>query len=238
MLYVLHGDDNLKLREKYQGMLAAILLKKPELTVIAVKQEDILLGGLDEFVSIQGLFEKQYVVLVDNLFKEGGVKELLLEKLEEFESSKNIFIVIEIIFDKEELTLLGKVTKRIQEFSVGKLPAKESFNTFALTDALGRRDRGGLWVLYQRAGRAGIVAEVLLPLLFWQVKSMLLVRETKAGESTGLKPFVEGKTKGFLKNYSQEELKVLSSGLIMVYHNARRGIEEFDVGLERLILKL
>lgn len=238
MLFILHGNDNLKLREKYQSMLGAILLKKPELTVLKVKSEDILLGGLDEYVSIQGLFEKQYVVLIDNLLKDDSVKALILIKASELEDSKNIFIIIEDILEKEELGILERVTKRVQGYPIGKIPSKESFNTFALTDALGRRDRGALWVLYQKALASGVAGETLLPLLFWQIKSMLIVAKSKSGESTGQKPFVEGKTRGFLKNYSQNELTSLSSGLILVYHNARRGIEDFEVGLERFILKL
>lgn len=238
MLFVLHGDDNVKRREKYQSMLGAILIKKPELGTIMLKQEDITLGGLDEFISIQGLFEKQYVVLIDGLLKDTDVKEIVLIKSEELEESKNIFILIETNIDKEALGRLEKATKHIQEFSTGKVPAKAPFNTFALTDALGKRDRGGLWVLYQQALSANVGAEALHPLFFWQVKSMLLVSETKVGENTGLKPFVESKTKSFLKNYSESELKSLSIKLITIYHNARRGLEEFEVGLERFILKI
>jgi DNA polymerase III delta subunit len=237
MLYVLYGDDNRKLREKYQSMLGAILLKKPDLNTIKLLAEDVI-GGLEEFVSIQGLFEKQYIVLIDSLAKDVRVQEVLLAKAAELEVSKNIFIVLENELDKEVLGKLSKATTRVLEFSANKAPARESFNTFVLTDALGKRDRGALWVLYQKALASGLACETLLPLLFWQIKSMLTVATTKAGESTGQKPFVEGKTKGFLKNYSLQELKIISSALILVYHNARRGIEELEVGLERFILKL
>ena len=238
MLYVLYGDDNLKLREKYRTMLEAILLKKPELTVLKVDASNILGGGLDELVSVQGLFEKQYVVLLDMLLKDEAVKTTLLTKVLELADSKNIFILIENEIEKEVVVSLSSATKHLQEFKLGMVSNKEIFNTFLLTDALGRRDRGGLWVLYQKALGAGISVEAIHPLLFWQIKSLLLVAETKAGESTGMKPYPEGKTKQFLKNYTIDELKGLSRKLVVVYGNARRGVEDFEVGLERFMLTL
>jgi DNA polymerase III delta subunit len=241
MLYILHGSDAQKIKQKYRAMFEVILVKKPELTTVVLKSEDVLQGELSELISAQGLFEKQYIVLIEALLEDAGVGEIILGKAKELESSKNIFVLIENSIDKKILDGFSKVTKRIQEITSEKTIPKDSFNTFALTDALGKRDRGLLWALYHKALFAGQVPDLLLPLLFWQVKSMLLVAQTKSGESTGLKPFVESKTRGFLKNYSLNELKTLSSKLIIVRANARRGVEEFEdfeIGLERFILTL
>ena len=151
MLFVLYGDDNVRLRKKYQGMLIAILAKRPELSTITLKREDINSGGIDEFIYMQGLFEKQYVVLIDGLLDDAYSKDIILAKVNELEASKNIFIILENNLDKETLSELEKATKRLQEFLMGKTVTKLQFNMFKLTDAFGGRDRGSLWVLYQQA---------------------------------------------------------------------------------------
>ena len=62
------------------------------------------------------------------------------------------------------------------------------------------------------------VAEEQHGILFWQVKTMLLVA---SGETKGLKPFVVSKARKFTQNYSDNELRRLSDKLVTIYHDAR-----------------
>jgi hypothetical protein len=72
--------------------------------------------------------------------------------------------------------------------------------------------------------------------LFWQVKSMLLATRAKDAEDAGMKAFPFGKAKRFAKNYSPEELVQLSRAMLEVSHEARRGVHDFSLALERLLL--
>lgn len=124
---------------------------------------------------------------------------------------------------------------------IEKLPLDKrgkEFNIFTLTDALGARNKKMAWVLYQKALLAGVSPEEIFFKLFWQVKSMLIASKTKNVEETDMKPFTYNKSKGFLKNFRQDELEKLSENLVTGYILARRGRGEIETLIEKLLLKL
>jgi len=122
-----------------------------------------------------------------------------------------------------------------------KLPLDKKgkeFNIFALTEALGNRNKKEAWVLYQKALSAGLSADEIFFKLFWQVKSMLIAGRTKNAEEADMKTFPYNKAKGFLKNFKLEEIERLSEDLVIGYHLARRGEGEITTLIEKILLKL
>jgi len=67
---------------------------------------------------------------------------------------------------------------------------------------------------------------------------MIVARLSKDANESGLKPYVFQKSKSFAQNYSEDEMKKMSSSLVSIYHDSRRGIHDFDIALERFILSL
>lgn len=112
------------------------------------------------------------------------------------------------------------------------------FNIFALTDALGARDKKRAWILYQQALLAGLSAEEVFFKLVWQVKSLLLASRTRNVEETDMKMFPYAKAKSFLKNFKPGELERISEDLIIGYHRARRGESEVEILVEKILLSL
>lgn len=112
------------------------------------------------------------------------------------------------------------------------------FNIFALTDALGARQKKEAWILYQKALGAGLSAEEIFFKIVWQVKSMLIASKTKNVGETDMKPFPYSKAKSFLKHFRPGELEKLSENLVIGYHQARRGEGEIETLVEKIILKL
>jgi hypothetical protein len=110
------------------------------------------------------------------------------------------------------------------------------FNIFSLADALGERDRKKLWVLFQFALRQDISSEELAGVFFWQLKSMVVSRETKNANEAGVSPYVFQKSKRYNKNFSPEEELRMASKIVVLYHNAHRGLVDFEKGLEKFIL--
>ncbi|KKW14400.1 MAG: hypothetical protein UY54_C0019G0005 [Parcubacteria group bacterium GW2011_GWA2_50_10b] len=116
--------------------------------------------------------------------------------------------------------------------------ARGDFNVFTLTDAIGARHKRDAWVLYRKALASGMAAEEVFFKVFWQVKTMMVASKTKTAEEAEMKPFPYSKAKGFLKNFSQEELQNLSAELVAGYHQARRGEGEIETLVEKQLLKL
>lgn len=252
MIYLIYGNDGAMVRKKLHDLLEALSIKKPNAEVFRITSESWVtegwnVEGIDELTSAQGLFEHKYIVVLDTLLANKPNKEnntaadILIEKINELADSKNVFIFVE---GSLQAGLLEKITKKaVKVWKCDEKPekstsSKASFNVFAITDAFGRRDKKSLWTMYHRAILSGSEPEELHGLLFWQVKSMIIAANSKNSKDAGQKPFVWSKAQGFLKNYSGDELAKISSSLVNIYHNARRGILDFDIALEKFILNI
>lgn len=120
---------------------------------------------------------------------------------------------------------------------IGVKPRAE-FNVFALTDAVGSRNKREAWVLYQKALSLGLAPEEFFYKVVWQVKTMLLASKTQTALEADMKPYPYSKAKGFLRNFKPGELEELSLKMVRGYHEARRGNEEMETFVEKTLLRL
>ncbi len=240
MIYLLYGQEVERARVKAHELVDSLLKKKPDASFFKLDLENWQEAAFDEYVGGQGLFVQKYIVFFDMLFQNKEVKEYIVDRIKVLKESDNIFIILESTLDKATLTKFEKNSQKVQEFGSNEKVAKkkDEFNMFSMTDALGSRNRGKLWTLYQKAVRSDAVAEEIHGMLFWQIKSMILAEVSKDAKEAGLNPFVYSKAKGYAKNFKQEELKNISSTLVQMYHNAHKGIVNFDNELEKFLLEI
>lgn len=237
MLYFIHGTDIKKVVEKAHGLVNAMLVKKPNASLFKISTDNWSEETLQELLVSQALFENKYIVELSRLIDREDVKESLVDSLKEIQESENIFIWLEENVDSKTLSKIEKFAEKVQQFDSKKEFKKVEFNIFSLADALGNRDKKKLWMLYQDAKKFFAVEEIH-GTLFWQAKSMLISTKTKSATESGLKSFVYTKSLKMAKNFSPEELLNLSSRLISISHDARRGIHDFDIALERFCLEV
>ncbi|MEX0932405.1 MAG: hypothetical protein WDZ61_00730 [Parcubacteria group bacterium] len=141
---------------------------------------------------------------------------------------KNIFgdvVDIDLAFEEGEEDLVGP-------------KGRSDFNIFALTDAVGARDKRNAWVLYRKALASGLAPEEVFYKVVWQVKSLLLAKNTSSATEAGMKPYPYSKAQGYLRNFHEGELENLSQNLVIGYHNARRGKGEMETFVEKTLLRL
>jgi hypothetical protein len=236
MVYLLHGDIT-QARVKLQSLLAKKFAQKPNASLIKVDEENWGTTSLDELIGGQGLFENAYIVAMDNLLGNKEIKEVIVKRLKDMKASSNIFIFIADRINAPEKKAFEKNAEKIQEFEKheGK---KDRYNAFVLSDALASRDKKKLWVNLLDAFREDIVPEEIHGMLFWQVKSMIIASEAKNATEAGLNPFVFSKAKAGAGNFSKEELERISAKLVHMYHDAHRGIIDFDIALEKFALEI
>lgn len=242
MLYLLHGNNFTKARAKLREIISSQLKKNKDATYYKISPDNWAQNNLEELIGGSGLFQSKFVVVLDGLISNDESKEKVFNLMQELKDSQNIFVVIEETLRKEEVKKISRFAEKVQEFHLetrfpsGNRVSKKEFNFFTLTDALGARDKKRLWVNYERAIMGDNLPERLHSLLFWQVKAMLSAINSKSAVEAGLNPFVYKKSLGFAKNFTKKELINLSSELVRIYHDARRGKIDFDIALERLIL--
>ncbi len=133
------------------------------------------------------------------------------------------------------------LTLKTDSFSENK---KEETNIFHITDAIASRDKSRAWFLFRQAMMNGMDAEEIFWKIVWQIKNLLLIKklmpasEKKITETTRLHPYVVKKTASASRLFTEEELSKYSSELIELYHNSRRGLADFDTGVEKILIKL
>jgi len=238
MLYFLYGTDTDKAREKARELLASLQKKKPDAAVFRIEPEKWSAVHLEELIGGQGLFSQKMLIFLDRVFENEEAKAAVEDNLKEIEKSDNIFIFLEHKVPKALLLQITDVAEKILEFENKAEKAKLDFNIFSLTEAFGKKDKKKLWVLYQKALQTDAAPEEIHGILFWQIKSMILTGSAPNAAAAGIAPFAYTKAKSFLRNFSHGELLSLSSKLVRMYHDAHRGIHDFEIALERLILQL
>ena len=238
MIYFLYGSDGEKARLKAHELMDALILKKPDALLFSFDSESFNAVEFESLIQGQGLFERNHIIFLDQLFENSDNEEVILSRLSEMQETTNIFIMLERAPKKVLREKIEKKVAKTQEFEKNEKTASYQFNNFALADALGARDKKELWVLFQEAQFEEKSSEELHGLLFWQMKSMLQAALSKSAIEAGQKPFVYSKSSRYAKNYSLFELKQKSAELVGIYHDARRGGDDMEVGLEKLILGL
>lgn len=236
MLYVIYGKDREKGRARFRALRGSLIKGCGEEHIVL--EGEISKEVLHSFAATQGLFGGTTLHTFDCVFDKKDEQEVLLAHANELRLSPNTFLVFEPELDKKIADSILETKAEVEEFALKKIDNRPEFNIFSLGDALGKRNKKELWVLYQEAINSGLTPEEISGTLFWAVKNLALMKNTKAGDDAGLNPFVAKKTRGFALNYTQEEIKNLSHSLVTIYHEAHRGGEPMDIALERFILSL
>lgn len=237
MLYFLYGTDTIESRKKLQLLLASLAKKRPDAEVFRLKEDNWNEGSFQELLNAQGLFDQKYIAVLDGLLEYKESSELVLEHIQTMQESTHVFLMIENNPAKKVVDVVEKHAEKTQEFARPE-KKKEFFNTFALGDALGSKDKKSLWVGYLEALRAGVSAEEICGVLFWQVKNIILAMHTKSASESKLSPFVDSKARKFAKNFTKGELKNISSALVDATEKVRNGEGEMEVLLERVVLRV
>lgn len=237
MFYLFYGDDGKKARAKWHAVINSFQTKQPDGTVFHFNAEDFNLAQFAELISANDLFGAKRLVACDHVLENDAATETIADNLSEIVNSPNTFVMLETEVAADLVKQIKKVGGKLEEHALALKSAPPPFNIFAINDALVARDRKRLWLVYQQALQTGLSAEEIFWKLAWQIKTMLIVGK-QTGEIKTLKPFVLGKAKRGLAKFKVEELEQLSGELVGLWHEARRGMVEFDLGLERLLLSV
>jgi DNA polymerase III delta subunit len=216
MIYLYQGEDINKARVKANELLNSLQKKRPDASVFKINSENFDYSRLQEYIESQGLFSNKYIVFLDRLCEIKDIKEILLEKLDEIKESENIFIILEGKLDKATLSKIEKKSEKTLKFEIEEEEKKE-YNAFALANAFGNKNKKDAWVLYRESIDRGEAPEALHGMIFWKVKSLILSGGNYA--------------------WKKEELLKCAEGLIMLYHEARRGNGELETRLEAFLLE-
>lgn len=233
MLRVFFGNDTIKVRR--EAFTELDNLRKEDVSVTILEPNNYEPGVVTEAVGSQSLFGGNQVYLFDTPSQDERFYEEIVANLASMKEQKDVFIVLEAGLLAAEKKRFEKSADIIEEY---KATAAERFNSFSLAEALSRKDRKTLWLLFHEAVLAGIAAEELVGILWWQLKTLRLAAITKSADEAGLKDFPYQKAKHSLSKFGEGELEKLSASLLRLVHDSRLGFYDTDQALERWILRL
>ncbi len=236
MLYFIYGNDRAKGLKHFQKLRDK--LSAGGRNVVTVEEGSVSSEALEEMSYTRGLFGETTLFIIDSVLEKKEEQEIVVSRAEALASSKNHFLIFEPTFAKEPAVEVSALAMETFEYVLVKVDTRPAFNIFSLGDALGNKNKKDLWVLYQRAVSAGLSSEEICGTLLWSVKNIALMKSAKHGSDAGLNPFVAKKSRGFAEKYTHEEVARLSRGLVRVYHEAHRGGEPMEIGIERFVLSL
>lgn len=237
MLYVFAGA-NREVKRKRVSAMRAIAEKESSLLDFSRDAANISIDELLEWSGTEaGLFGEKIFVVLDSILENEEILSFIEEKGGELAASKSIFIILQEKLSAAQKKALTHTLVAVESFDT-TADTKQSFSIFALTDAFCARDKKQTWAILQKTLEKASPEEVH-GTLWWQVKILLQISDAEAGgaEALGIKPFVYSKAKQALKKYSRKEIEAIGTELVAMYHDAHRGIGEFSMRLEQLILK-
>jgi DNA polymerase III delta subunit len=186
--------------------------KSPQATDL--KWEDISIEELGTLASTPTLFGgPQTYKLVGAIAGERG--DEFLDLADGLVESPHTFIFEEEKLLKRPTDILKKAGAKIEIHEAKK--KEETFNMFALATVFGTRDRKKLWLMLNKASRAGAAPEAVAGMLHWKVRDMM-------GKGSAA--------------YTKEELGSISRTLVTLYHDSHRGAGDLELLLERFALRL
>lgn len=235
MLRIFYGNDELKIQAEVQDFLESLRAESSDLVVERVESARYEFGLLANLLHGVSLFGDSPVYVLDTPSAVPEYEAELLSLASNLAESKIEFLVIEKTLLVSTKKVLTEQATTITEYKAGEV---KRFDTFAMADALARKDKRTLWLLLQEAKQNNLAAEEIIGVLWWQLKMLRLVTLTKNATLARVKDFPYNKAKKALPNFKAGELEALALSLLTFYHQGHDGMRDIDLALEEWVLKL
>jgi hypothetical protein len=154
--------------------------------------------------------------------------------LKDYASTEHIVIFSEDGVLKKDKDIFEKIGAQVKEFTKEEKKEEKKFNSFALADFLGEKNKKNIWLTFREAMENGESPESIHGILFWQVKNLALL---KAGDTNGMSSYVARKNEVFARLWTEREIQNLASQLTKIYHT-RDTYSTLEIEIEKIILSL
>ena len=230
MLKVFYGTDRTAVRDAAQKEYETI-----DIMPTVIEDTTYVSGAVASAVGAASLFGGTECFIFDTPSGDEDFESEVIGSLKELVASENIFIILEGALLADAKKKYGKYATTIEEFTVDKA---ERFNSFAIAEALAKKDKRNMWVLLQQARSAGLRDEEIIGMLWWQLKALRLAKLTNSPDEAGMKDYPYKKAKQAVMSFKDGEVEGLSRSLLELYHLSHQGKRDMDLALEEWVLTI
>jgi DNA polymerase III delta subunit len=212
MIYLFAGENSELRHAAYEKFLKG-LPRREEVFKISSREFDP--AQVESFYSGPGLFFQKFTVVFSNILDNLEARNFFLSRLQMLQASASYFVFLEGKLPKAVLDAFKVARAEINIFE--EAAEKERFNSFLLANALSRRDKLNLWILFRQAVSSGVSLEELSGVLFWKAKDMILKKN--------------------LGRFGEAELKNFAGRLSYLLPEARRDGRDAEAAMEQYLLE-
>lgn len=216
MLYLFSGDDTKKKLAAYEGFLKDQKDGKGSAETFFMNKKDVEAGALQGFYSGASLFAARSTIVLRDVLEEEEIRALVLPHLAAMGESANTFIFLEGKLPKPVLDAFKKARSELNVFEAPK-EKKEKFNSFAIANSFGQKDKLGTWLTFRQAVERDVALDELAGILFWKAKDMLLKRN--------------------FGKWKEGELEDFAARIARLLPEARRAGPEAESAMEQFLLE-
>lgn len=247
MIYLLHGKDNIKAKQKLSEIIQALLAKKGKegrFSFFEINDESFNKDELRQLINSRHLFGEKNLIALKNTLQNKEAASFCAENISSIASSENIFLFLEKEVEDNIFKEFKMHAAKILEFKKQENPKQKNTDIFKFTDAIAQKNKKTAWLWLQTLLARGEGDEEIFWKIFWQLKNIAATKphQEKTPEALAeilkIHPFVAKKNLVAARSFSEQEISQLAEILIEIYRKNRFNKIELSFGIERLILNL
>lgn len=233
MIHVFIGQDSQKAREDARALF--VKTRENDIGAAVTRFDDISfdLTLATELLNAENLFGGGNILyfdgILDHIDGEAFYRTIL-------KKDGHTVIIRETNPPKDLLAFFGR-SGEVKAYPLMTNGEKRQ-DSFALSDALGRRDKKMAWVEFEKVRRRGAIMEEVHGTVYWAFKTMYLISVLAKPDAiaTGMKEFTYKNYAVSAKKFTTVELVEKLRELKDMYHRAHRGEGDFEVMMEEFVL--
>ena len=235
MIHVYVGEDTQKAREAARAFFMKAREDDPGSAVSRFDDISFDLTLATELLSAENLFGGGNVLYFDGILAHPDGEAFYRTILK---ADGHEVIIRETTPPKDLLAFFERIGE-VKSFPLVTKSANRQ-DSFALADAMGRKDKKTAWVEFEKVRRSGAAMEEVHGTVFWAFKTMYLIATLAKPDvlAAGVKEFTYKNYAVSAKKYEIPELATKLSELKNMYHHAHRGEGDFEILMEQFILEL
>lgn len=232
MLAVFFGTDRTAARTAANEYFGSVVANA---TIMSIDDAAYVPHVVANAVGAQSLFGGVEGYLFDTPSLNSEFETEVTSQLAELAASTNIFVVLEGPLLAAAKKRYARHAVQLEEFTATK---SDRFDTFAIADALAKKDKKTVWVILQEAKLAGLRPEEIVGMLWWQLKALRSAAISDSPAEAGLKEYPYKKAKQALRNFQPGEINRLAQSLLVLYHESHQGLTDMELRLEAWVLSI
>lgn len=236
MLYVFCGE-RIAARKKCNNFIAACKKKRENAEYIRFSPHLDTPQSLEEVLNSQGLFEKKYIVLCDEILENREISRHLSDNMREYAESTHMFVVFEPDIAREWERALRKAEATIEQFQERAGVTENAGVLFGFAEMAMKEGKEKTLVALHKLLGKGEDPVSLLNILVWQVRSMAIALTSENQKESGLKPFVYTKARKLAEAQSRSPVRLFLLVEQTIRNGRVTGANDGEI-LERIILNI